>query len=271
MNTKKAYIIILAAALAGCFGPKKDRITIKGSTTILPIVQRAAEKFRKLSNVTISIEANASKNGISALLNSSCDIAASSCPMTAGELEEAGKKGLMIKEIAIGYDMIIPIVNPSNPLRSLTKEQLKAVYSGQCSDWKEIGGGNGKIMVVSRDSSSGTFAVWNEKILQGLAITSGTSYEDSNGAIINAVSDNTRAIAYIARGYLNNQAKPLKVNGIAADTENGKSGKFPLTRTLYLYINESNTLKESGEFADFLLSPEGQKCVERAGYIPLTP
>ena len=260
-----AFILVLTA----CFGGKKDRISIKGSTTILPIVQKAAEQFRKSNTAVISIEGNGSENGITALFESSCDIAMSSYHISPQKFQEAAEKGLKLRELIIAYDMIIPVVNPANTVDNLTKEQLKNIYGGKISSWKELGWVDAEIMIISRDSFSGTLTVWNEKVMSGQAIAAAAFIEDSNKRVVNTVSDNLHAIGYIACAYLNNRLKPVKIENIAADVKNAYSGEYPLTRELFIYFNEGSISKKAEKFAFFLITDEGQQCAVKAGYIPL--
>jgi len=256
-------------ALTACFSGKKDRMSIKGSTTVLPIIQKAAEKFRKLNTVVISIEGNGSENGITALLGASCDIATSSYRISPQRLQEAAGNGIKLKELVIAYDMIVPVVNSVNVVDNFTKEQLKSIYSGKISSWKELGWVDEKIVIISRDSFSGTLAVWNEKIMAGEVIAATAFSEDSGKGVINAVLDNSYAIGYVAYGYLNNRLKPAKIENIAANIENARLKKYPLIRELFIYFNENTVSKKAEKFAFFLTTTEGQQCVVKAGYIPL--
>jgi len=255
--------------LTACFAGKKDKISIKSSTAILPIIKKAAEKFRKSETVVISIDGNGSENAIIALLNATCDIAASSYRISPQKIQEAAENGRNLKEVIIAYDIIIPVVNPVNTIDNFTKEQLKDIYSGKISSWKGLGWVDEKIAVISRDSFSGILAAWNEKIMKRQAITVAASVEDSNEGVINAVSDNPYAIGYIASAYLNNRLKPSMVENFVADVENARLGKYPLIRELFVYFDENNISEKAKKFALFLITAEGQDCVIKAGYIPL--
>ncbi len=245
------------------------RIVIKGSTTVLPITQKTSEKYRKLSNVSISIEGSGSGNGIKALLDGTCDIANSSREMKAEELESAKKKRISVKEIVLAYDMIVTIVHPSNPVKDLSLDQLKGIYSGSISNWKELGGKDKKIVVISRDTSSGTYEVWNEKVMKKTDVSNRALLQASNGAIISTVAVNPKSIGYVGYGYLNNSVKPLMVNGVPGTIENGKSGKYPVTRKLYMYVNKNKLSKETEKYINFILSRQGQALVKEEGFIPL--
>lgn len=267
-----AMIVILSVSVSftlNC-GPKPEKITIKGSTTVLPITLKAIDAYAKLNRtVAISVDGSGSGNGIKALLDGSCDIANSSRSMKKEELGKAKLSGLAIKEIIVAYDMIVPIVNPSNPISNLSKNQLKAVYDGSLVDWSELGGEKGGIVVISRDTSSGTYEYWHEDVMEKSEVRKDALLQASSGALMSAVSNNRRAIAYVGFGYLNKTVKGLRVNGIEPGIENGKSGKYPISRALYIYVNEKRLSEETGKFIDFLLSDNGQSLVRDAGFIPI--
>src|SRR4030042_3788457 len=148
---------VLALGLHACTKSKGNRVVIKGSTTVLPITQKAAEAFHKSNGISVFVEGSGSGNGIKALIEDGCDIANSSREMRPEEKDAAAKKGIQVKEILIAYDMIVPIVHPSNPIKNLTMDQTKAIYDGSIKNWKELGGNDDKIVVISRDTSRGTY------------------------------------------------------------------------------------------------------------------
>jgi phosphate transport system substrate-binding protein len=259
-------IILIAPSV---WAEDSSRVVIKGSTTVLPITQKASEEYRKSNNVSISIEGSGSGNGIKALLDGTCDIANSSREMKPEELEAAKGKGIDVKEIAVSYDMIIPIVHPSNPVKNLTLDQLKAIFSGTVSNWKEVGGKDEKIVVVSRDTSSGTYEYWNEKVMKKTDVSNRALLQASNGAVLSTVSVNPKAIGYIGFGYINNSIKAVDVNGVHGTIANGKSGKYPISRKLYMYVDKAKLSAAADKFIKFILSKKGQDLVKEEGYIPL--
>ncbi len=269
----KALILVVAAAtalsMASCTKKSKDKVVIKGSTTVLPITQKAAEEFRKVEDVSISIEGSGSGNGIKALLDSSCDIANASRAMKGKELTAAKEKGLEIKEITVAYDMIVPVVHPSNPVKNLTLTQLKAIYDGQVSNWKDLGGKDENIVIISRDTSSGTYEVWHELVMKKADVRKDALLLASNGAIVNSVSNNPKAIGYVGFGYLNNTIKPLNVDKVEPTLDNGKSGKYPVSRKLFMYVNEKTLKPSAKQFIDYILSAKGQAFVKEVGFIPV--
>lgn len=268
-----ACMTIIAAAVAispsSCTKNKGKRVVIKGSTTVLPITQKASEYYKNLEGISVLVDGSGSGNGIKSLLDGGCDIANSSRQMKAEEKESAAKKGLAIKEIPVAYDMLTPIVHPSNPLKNITMDQLKAIYDGSISNWKELGGKDEKIVVVSRDSSSGTFESWHEIVLKKKDVRKDAQMQASNGAIVTTVAANPKAIGYVGFGYLNDTIKGLSVNGVELAIDNAKSGKYPISRKLYMYVNENKLSDEAKKFIDFQLGKDGQNLVKEAGFIPL--
>ena len=259
----------MAVTVIACKKRDGNRVVIKGSTTVLPITQKAAEAYKKSSGVSVFVEGSGSGNGIKALIDGSCDIANSSREMKKEEKEAAAKKGIRLREIVVAYDMIVPIVHPSNTVKNITMDQLKAVYDGSIVRWKDLGGSGDTVVVISRDTSSGTYEIWHEKVMKKADVSPKALLQASNGAIITTVAGNPKAIGYVGFGYINDSIRGLTVNGIEVTIENGKSGKFPISRKLYMYVNENKLSDHAQKFIDFLLGAEGQALVKDAGFIPL--
>lgn len=148
-------------------------------------------------------------------------------------------------------------------------DQLKAIYKGEVKNWKEVGGPDRKIVVISRDTSSGTYEVWEEKVMKKEKVYPGALLQASNGAVVQAVSKNKNAVGYIGLGYLNKDVNATSVNGIEGSTETTLNGTYPISRPLYMFTNgwpKGDTLN----FINYVLHPQkGQKYVADAGYVPL--
>jgi len=276
MNAKFFQVLIAAVFVSaavfsfnGCSKDTGKKIVIKGSTTVLPITQKAAEQYRKTHKVSISIEGSGSGNGIKALIDGTTDIANASRAMKSKELKAAEEKGVNAKEITVGYDMIVPVLHKDNPVKNLTMNQLKAIYDGSISNWKEVGGKDQSIVVISRDTSSGTYEVWHKKVMKKTDVRKDALLQASNGAVLSAVSGNAKAIGYIGFGYMNDSIKGVTVNSVALTLKNGKSGKYPISRKLLIYVNEDRISPDAKAFVDYIISSEGQKLVKESGYIPL--
>ncbi len=260
--------LTLSLSFTGCSRERGNRVVIKGSTTVLPITQKAMEEYRKTNRVAITIEGSGSGNGIKAIIDGTTDIANSSRQMKPEEIAKAQEKGVAIEEILCAYDMIVPVINPSNRITNLTLDQLKGIYDGSIKNWSQVGGPDEAIVVISRDTSSGTYEYWHEKVMRKADVRPDALLQASNGAVISTVAGNPKAIGYVGFGYLNSTVKGINVNGVDPTIENGKSRKYPISRGLYMYMNKSTASREARSFIDFILGAEGQKIVTRAGFIP---
>jgi phosphate transport system substrate-binding protein len=273
---KAMLAVIVIASLGTAFGcggsSSKQKVVIKGSTTVLPITLKAIESYKKVKkDVSVTVEGSGSGNGIKALLDGACDIANSSREIKKDETEMAQKSGIKVKEIAIAYDMIVPIVHPKNPITKITKDQLKGIYEGNITNWKQLGGADETIIVVSRDTSSGTYEYWHEDVLKKADVKKEALTQASSGAVVTTIAGNPKAIGYVGFGYIKKDAniKGLLVNDVEPTLENGKSGKYPISRKLYMYVNDAKISGQTKGFVDYLLGDDGQKLVSEAGFIPM--
>ncbi len=268
-------LIIIAAAIglisSGCKpSPKNNnRITIAGSTTVLPIAQLAAEVFMDSHrDITISIRGGGSGVGIAQLLSGNIDIADASREIKPEELQIARQKGKNIIGTTIALDGIAVVVNKQNPLSEIDVNTLKNIYTGKINNWKMVGGLDRPVVVISRDIASGTFEVFKSKVLQGEKTTQTSLMLVSNKEIAGTVAQTPGAIGYIGIGFLTDEIKALKIDSIMPSTETVKNGTYKLARSLYMYTN-SEPKQATKTFIDFVLSAQGQKIVQEAGYVPL--
>ena len=271
MRFKSIATVVLAVAI--CLTANlvwAGNIVINGSTTVLPIAQKVAEAYMKANpNVRISLSGGGSGNGIKALIDGSTDIADSSRFIKDSEVKLAVEKGRYPVPFAVAYDCIIPVVHPSNPMSNLSMDQLKAIYMGEVKNWKEVGGPDRKVVVISRDTSSGTYEVWESKVMNKERVYPGALLQASNGAVVQAVSKNKNAIGYIGLGYLDASVKALTVGGIEGSEETPLNGTYPISRPLYMFTAGWPT-GDTLNFINFVLNPQkGQKYVREAGYVPL--
>ena len=258
-------LFVAAPAMAA-----EHEIVINGSTTVLPVMQKIAEAFMGANpDINLAISGGGSGNGIKALNEGLCQIAMSSRDIKASEREEAASKNVKPYRITIAMDALVPVVHPDNPVNVLTVEQLREIYMGKITNWKELGGEDDKIVVISRDTSSGTYETWEETIMKKEKVAPQALLQASNGAVVQTVSRNKKAIGYIGFGYLNDSLKKVDVNGMTASAQTALDGTWPITRELYLFTNR----KPEGsvqKLIDFTLDPQkGQKYVLETGYIPL--
>ncbi|NLL62474.1 MAG: phosphate ABC transporter substrate-binding protein [Candidatus Atribacteria bacterium] len=242
-------------------------IVLKGSTTVLPIAQPCAEVFMDQSpNIDISVQGGGSGVGIASLIDGTCDIGNSSRPAKEEEIKTAKEKGVEIYANIIARDAIAVIVNPANQVEGLTLDQIKDIYLGKISNWSEIGGKDQAIVVVSRDSASGTFETFNELVLKKEKLRPDALMQASNAAVATTVATTRGAIGYVGLGYVTDKVKAIKVNNTLPSKETVNDNSYPLARPLFMYTNgqPEGTIKE---FLDFVLGAEGQKLVEENGFL----
>jgi phosphate transport system substrate-binding protein len=246
-----------------------EDLRLDGSTTVLPIAQKAAEVFMKKNpSIKVFVSGSGSGTGIKALLDGTTDIADSSREAKDKEIAMGKEKGITLTAHKIALDGIVTVVHPSMKIANITLEQLRDIYNGKITSWKELGGPNRPISVVSRDTSSGTYEVWEEKILKGDKVRADALLVASNGQAVQTVAQNRYAIGYIGIGYLDKTVKALKVNKKTATPDSIRDGSWPIARPLFMYTNG----KPAGviaKFIDFVLSKEGQKIVNEVKYVSL--
>ncbi|RZB30019.1 MAG: phosphate transport system substrate-binding protein [Desulfobacteraceae bacterium Eth-SRB1] len=277
MKTRAIWIIISVVAAAGIINlplffndEQNNRLDIKGSTTVCPIIMRCLDLFKKdYSEALITVTKSGSGSGIAALLDGTADIAMSSRPLTEKEKSIIAEKGLKIDRIVIGLDGIAIIVHAQNPIDQISIKQLRDIYTGKITDWKELGCTPGKIIPVSRDVSSGTFVIFGKKILGSEKLRPDVQLVPSNRVMVQSVAANKESIGYAGLGYVDKSVKALAVNGCHTDPTTIKSGKYPLSRELFLFTRDDfSELKKN--FLEFVLSPEGQRIVREEGFVAAT-
>jgi phosphate transport system substrate-binding protein len=267
---KKAVFALAVFCLMAGVVFAADPIVIKGSTTVLPIAQGTLEAFMKKNpGVQISLSGGGSGEGIKALIDKTTNIATSSREIKKEEIALAETKGVKPVAHVVANDAIIPIVHPKNKVTNLSIDQLSQIYQGKITNWKEVGGEDLKIVVISRDSSSGTFESWDHFVMKKAKVTPKAQMLASNGALVTAVAKNRYAIAYLGLGYVNKSVKPLQVDGIMGSVETALSKKYPMSRELYMYTNGEPT-GDVAKFIAFVKSAEGQKIVVKEGFVPLS-
>ena len=246
-----------------------NKLVVQGSSTVLPIAQNAAEAYMNKNDVEITVRGGGSGNGIAALIDGATDIADASRFIKKKEFMQARDNDIYPVPHRVAMDGIAVIVNESNSVKNLTLNDLKKIYTGEVTNWKELGGPNKEIVVVSRDSSSGTFEVFGEIALKGERVSQKALMQSSNGTVASTVGETAGAIGYVGLGYLDNSGiKAVKVNGVKPTNATVASGEFPIARPLFMFTDgwpEGLTSK----FINFILSAEGQEIVKTQGYVPL--
>jgi phosphate transport system substrate-binding protein len=270
-------IILSVAVLAGLTLTsaiaQKVACKIKGSDTVLPLSQKEAETFNKKTGSAISVTGGGSGVGLSALLSGTTDIAQSSRSMKMDEKMKLKDAGKAYKEVIIALDALAVIVNPGNKVSQLTREQLEGIFTGKITNWKDVGGEDLKIIVYSRETSSGTYEFLKEHVMNKKNFASSALLMPATGAIVQSVSQTTGAIGYVGLAYVEKNVKALKVSYdgktfVTPSVENAKNKSYPVTRPLFYYFT-TDVESKIKPYVDFVLSAEGQKIVLNEGYVPL--
>ena len=243
---------------------------IKGSDSVLPLSQKQAEAYAKKGG-RATVTGGGSGVGIAALMDGSTDIAQSSRKMKFGEKAKLVAKKKQIKEVVVAKDALAVVVNPSNKVSQLTRQQLEDIFTGKITNWKQVGGSDLKIIVYSRETSSGTYEFFKEVVLKNKNYKSSVLSMPATGAIIQSIKQTKGAIGYVGLAYLNKEVKALKVsfngkNFVAPSVATAKNKTYPVVRPLFYYYEVKNA-KKVKPYIDFVLSSEGQAIVDKVGYI----
>lgn len=249
-------------------------IHLSGSTTIAPLAQKIAGYFRmKNDNFDINITEGGSSVGIADLEKGATDIAMSSRDMNEKERKQFQETNHPITEVKIADDALAVVVHPGTGVEKITREQLEKIFSGEAKNWKELGGKDVKIMIISRESSSGTYEFFKEAVMKTKEFTTLAVFQHTNGTVLNKVSTTEGAIGYVGLAFINDKVKALPVcfdgkNYVAPDIKHVKTKTYPLARPLFFIYQNSSAAKVK-TFVDYLLSADGQKEVEETGYVSI--
>ncbi|MFH1580586.1 MAG: phosphate ABC transporter substrate-binding protein [Pseudomonadota bacterium] len=269
---KLRTLLISVIALTICFTANlvwAEKLVIKGSTTVLPVAQKAAEDYMRIHpDVAISISGGGSGKGMKALVDGFTDIANTSRFIKKKEIDHAMKNNIFPVAHRVAIDAIVPVVHPTSRIKNLTLSQLKSIYEEKIRNWKELGGEDRKIVMISRDTGSGTYEVWHEKVMKKERISPRSLLLASSGAVAEAVKGNKHAIGYVGIGYLGRGLKALDVNGVTASVTTALNGTYPIARPLFMFTN-GWPKGVTSDFINFMVGPKGQKIVKEEGFVPL--
>lgn len=275
MLKKTCYFIgltILMVVLAACSNEDStesssgggDLVTISGSTSVGPLAEKLAAKYEETEDVKIEINQIGSSAGITNAINDVSQIGMSSRDLKQEEIDTG------IQELVIAYDGIVVVAHPSNPVKDLTMEQVKQIFTGEITNWKQVGGKDMEIVVVSREDGSGSRDAFQEivgyesgELIRNAIVASG------NGNIKTTVAMNKHAVGFISFEYIDETVSAMDINGVKAEAGNVLEGKYKLSRP-FLFVYKENVPEAATKFMDFILTADGQKIVEEAGAIPLT-
>ena len=270
MNTRMLAIGLVAGGVYA-LTQAQEKLVLDGSTTVGPIAKAFAEYYmRQNPGVTVTVSESGSGNGAKALLNGTCDIANLSRDLKEAERKAMEEKGVRPVTHVVAHDALPIIVHPSNKVKGLTIAQLRDIYTGKITNWREAGGADLKIVVISRDTNSGTFETFKDLVLKEEKVCEGAEYVGSNGAIRQRVQTTRGAVGYAGLGFVDRTLKALEINGVAPSVETVRGKTYPLSRDLYMFTNGEP--KEGSCAAAFLklgYSEKGREIVEEIGFVPV--
>jgi phosphate transport system substrate-binding protein len=287
-------VLVAVLTLVGCGGDKggvvpdalasqsnPTRIENKGSDTIVNLALAWAEAYmQQHADVRISVTGGGSGTGIAALINGTVDLANASREMTAGEIAAAKQNGIDPKQLTIARDAIAVVVNPRNPISELTIPQLSDIFTGKITNWSELGGSDAPIVLLSRESNSGTYVYFLENVVRrgdsknGNLFSPETLLMPSSEGISNEIRQNPNCIGYDGLGYVTPDQKTIKVSQgpgkpyVEPAIRTVENGTYPISRGLYMYTAGAprDGLKD---YLAWILGPDGQKIVTDLGFVPL--
>jgi phosphate transport system substrate-binding protein len=268
-------LAVASAPLFAASAAHAGNVTLKGSDTMVILGQRWAEEYMKAhKDTTIQVQGGGSGTGISALINGTTDICEASRAMKDAEKKQLEEKaGKPPTEIVVAKDGLSVYVNDTNNLAELSMPQLKAIFTGKVTNWKEIGGPDSKISVYSRENNSGTYVFFKEHVLENADYTARAQTLPGTAAVVNAVVKDKNAIGYGGAAYAKG-LKILKIKkddkavSIAPSEKTVKDGSYPLSRPLFFYTRQ-DVQGEGKAFIDWVLSAQGQGIAEKVGYFPV--
>lgn len=257
-----AIILIVLVTLGGCARPDPaNTVNIAGSSSVQPLSEELANAFMERNpEISINVAGGGSSAGIKAASDGTADIGASSRELSGDE-----EKGLVVIPIAI--DGIAVVLNPENPVKNLTLEQIRRIYAGEITNWKQVGGKDGAINAFTREEGSGTRGAFENIVMDESKISSRVGVQNATGSLRTAVAGDTQAIAYISLGNVNDTVKVVAVEGVRPGRESIKNGSYKLARSFF-YLTGKQPRRISKQFVDFVLSPEGQQIVGQ-GFVPV--
>ncbi|HQL53436.1 MAG TPA: phosphate ABC transporter substrate-binding protein [Phycisphaerae bacterium] len=261
-----------APAPAQDSGGNKNELVVDGSTTVGPIAKALAEYYLAANkDVKISVSESGSGNGAKSLINSTCDAATMSRFMKDEEFKAAVDKRVLPIAHVIALDCIAVVVHPSNPVKNLTLDQVRDIYTGKITNWKQVGGPDLKIVKISRDTNSGTYESFDHFVMNQEKMAADVEYVGSNGAIRQRIQSTNAAIGYLGLGFVDRTVKELTIGNVVPTRETCLSGQYPISRPLYMFTNGYPKLgSHLHAYVTLYLTPKGQEIIEALGFVPLT-
>ena len=259
------------SSTAGAAGQESGTLNIAGSDTMVNMAQAWSEAYGEVNpNASIAVKGGGSGNGIAALINKTVDFADASRDIKPEEITQANANGVDPVTTVVAKDGVVVIANTANTVADITKDNLGKVYRGEITNWKDLGGSDAPIVLLGRDSSSGTYGfIQDEVVGKDKKYAKTMRSLQSNQAIVDEVAKNPNAIGYVGLGYESDAIKPLTVGKVTASIDTVLDGSYPLSRPLNMISNGDPT-GLAAAYLKWILGPDGQKIVKDQGFVPLS-
>lgn len=256
---KKLFVLAVSLLLTACSSNSSAvKLTVGGSTSIQGVMEALAENY---TEAEVSVQGGGSSVGIQGVEDGTFEIG-----MVSRELKDTEKS--LLDATIIAYDGIGVIVNPENKVKDLSMQQILEIFTGKITNWKEVGGDDKEIAVVSREESSGTRGAFEEIVgYTSDQLISNAGIQKSTGGVIQDVAGNVNAIGYISLGSLDASISALKIDGIDATEENVKANKYPIYRPFLVVTKAGSDNADAKKFIDYIISSEGQKVIASKGFV----
>jgi phosphate transport system substrate-binding protein len=260
-QTTQALILTLAAGAAlftGC-GKPRENITLAGSTAFQPFAEKLSDAYMSTHpGVAITIQGGGSALGIQSAVSGAAQVGMA-------DLVKLPKEADGLKSLIVARDGIAIVVNPANSVAGLTLEQARGIFSGKIKNWKEVGGADHAIAVISREAGSGTRSSF-EQIIGGITLSPDALIQDSNGTIRETVANDAHAVGYLSHGLINEKIKAVAVDGSACTEADIMAGRYTLVRPVFLVYKDSVS-PTCGDFLAYVMSAEAQSLLHDNGLI----
>lgn len=259
-------ICLISPGMAGAKG-----IIFKGSEAVLPVARLVAETYMKKNpSVLVSVASGGTARGIKAVIQETAQIAMASVEASKELKEFARASHTELVFIGIGYDSVIPIVHPDNPVWDISLDQLRQIFAGTISNWEEIGGKDAPIRLLTLSKLSGAYDVWRSRVMTGETPMTPDAEQCGEEDMLRHIRGDMNAIGYLPIKSVANGVRPLSINGVYGNVSSIMAGKFPIRRSLGLYIRKGDADPDIRQLIQYFLEPDiGQYLMKLKGMIPL--
>jgi phosphate transport system substrate-binding protein len=251
-------LLVGIIGLAGC-GRSRENVTMAGSTAFQPFAEKLADQYMTTHpGVSITVQGGGSSLGVKSTLSGTAQIGMA-------DLVKLPPEADSLASVIAARDGIAVVLNPANPVAALTLDQIRGIFNGTIANWKEVGGADHAIAVISREAGSGTRSSF-EQIVGSVKLSSDALIQDSNGTIRETVANDANAIGYLSHGLVNEKIKAVPVDGFPCTEDTIMAGHYKLVRPVFL-MTQATVSPACRSFLDYILSPEGQDVIHQNGLI----